>query len=373
MSIDSSAPLIPATRSRRTLDVQTVVPVLGMVLLVGAIVAGFDLWLVRFANRHRSESGAQFFAAALKAKQSSKPAEALELFRSAYNRNPRNPEYHFAFAQALLSAGRSVEGQAAVEQFLAAHPAHGAANAQMARLLSTSGDWQRAAWYYHRALYGEWTQSTDLRAIRFELAEMLAQHQAREQLVSEVVLLTAEPPRPGEAARLASLHLAGGDWARAEQIYRTLLRSEGDSPLLLAGLARAQFGLGRYAIAERTFRRAVASGPTDANVAKDFALAISVNAMDPTIRSLAAAEKHRRAHELAAALVAALRKCASGSPGVAEAQTVLASHRNARNSGRDAEVDLDMIDRLWPSREAVCGNGLELSRAVELVIAHITR
>ncbi len=56
-----------------------------------------------------------------------------------------------------------------------------------------------------------------------------------------------------------------------------------------------------------------------------------------------------------------------------DANTALAAHRTARNAGRDTEADLDLIDRLWPSREALCGSGLDLAHPVGLVIAHITR
>jgi Flp pilus assembly protein TadD len=367
------APLPRRNGSLRTLDAQKVVPVFALVLMVGAAVAFFDLLIVRAADKHKMQTGTRLFEQGLAAKHEGRTAEALELLRSAYNQNPRNPEYQLAFAQALDLAGRTREGTVALEDLLTRHPAHGPANAEMARVLSRTPDWQRAAWYYHRALYGEWRGSPDHRSLRFELADLLARHNAREQLVSEVVLLEVEPLDAPEAKHLARLQLAAGEWARAEDLYRSLLRATPDDPELLAGLARAQLGTGRYVAAERGLRRALSAGASDDRVRQDLELVTRINEMDPTLRRLAPADKHRRAHELASSLLGILEKCSPGNAVFVDAALALKEGRGKRNQLALAEADLDLFERLWGVREQACGPAIELPRSLQLLAAQLTK
>lgn len=128
------APIPRRNGSLRTLDAQKVVPVFAFVLTVSAAVAFFDLLLVRAAEKHKAETGTRLYEKGVAAKRQGRTAEALELLRSAYNQNPRNPEYQLAFAQALDLAGRTREGAVALENLLTRHPANGPANAEMARV-----------------------------------------------------------------------------------------------------------------------------------------------------------------------------------------------------------------------------------------------
>jgi thioredoxin-like negative regulator of GroEL len=357
----------------RTLTAQRVVPVFAMVLAVIVAFALFDLLLVRTANQHRSETGTRLFEIARAARHEGDPNRTLELFRAAYNQNPGNPEYHLAFARALNAAGRPREGHAALEELLSRQPAHGPANAEMARVLSHTEDWQRAAWYYHRALYGEWNADPDLRALRFELANLLARHGAREQLVSEVVLLDAEASKPGEAEDLARLQLAAAEWARAERQFRSLLRESPDDPELLAGLARALTGSARYVAAERVFRRAVSAGSSDTSVQNELELVTRVNAIDPTLRKLSPEEKHRRSHQLASMLLTVLAKCSPRNPKLEESERELKDHERKRNHLALAEADLDRFDALWGARNQICGADIQVPDTLRLLAPQLTK
>ena len=359
--------------SLRTLKAQRVAPVFAVVLAVSAVVAFFDVLLVRAAEQHRSETGTRLFENGVAAKREGRAAAALELFRSAYNHSPGNPRYHLAFAQALDAAGRSREGRAALEDLLARYPAHGPANAEMARVLARGGEWQQSAWYYHRALYGEWTGSPELRSLRFELADLLASHNAREQLVSEVVLLDAEAVDAAESRHIARLLVAAGEWGRAEGLYRSLLQATPQDPELLAGLARAQLGTGKFVAAERSFRRAVDAGNPEQKVREELELVSRINSMDPTLRRLAPEDKHRRAHELASTLVGILEECSPGAPVLSEAAAALADHERKRNHLALAEADLDAFEGLWTSRRQTCGKDPELPRSLVLLAAQLTK
>lgn len=348
---------------RKTIDAQTVLPVFLVALGIAGVIAAGDVMLVRVAGDHRTETAGRVYQRAVEARETGSAQEALELFRRSFNESPSNPRYQLAFAQALRAAGRVSESRSALERMLAAHPAHGGANAEMARILAAHGDWQNAAWYYHRALYGEWTDKPDLRKLRFELAGLLASNGAREQLLAEVVLLTSEPLEPGESRRLAQLLLTAEDWTRAERQYRSLLRTEPNNPHLLVGLARAQMGSGRYIAAERTFRRAVQVGGIDPAAKRELALIQTVNGMDPTLRGLSGTEKHRRAHEITTQLAAVLKQCPGHNPLVEEAELALSRHGRIRNPLAVAEADLELFDQLW----AVRSTGCKIPRELQLL------
>lgn len=339
-------------------------------LLVTGLFAAADVMLVRLVHRHRAETALQVFERAVGAREQRRVQEALELFRRALNESPSNPAYRLAFAEALRAAGRVEEARVALERLLDAHPAHGGANAELARILAEQGDWKNAAWYYRRALYGEWKDDSELRKLRFDLASLLAKHGAREELLAELLLLTATPLDAPESRRVGQLFLAAEDWNRAEREYRELLRDAPQDPNLLTGLARAEAGQGRYLAAERTYRRAVRAG-AGASAEAELKLLSAVNVLDPTIRGLGAQEKHRRAHELTALMTDVIRECVPDHPSVAEADTVLA-HRQVRSRGAAADQDLELFEALWQAHRDACLSAV-LPRELQMLGEQLVR
>jgi tetratricopeptide (TPR) repeat protein len=359
-------PIASQVGDSRSLDARKVIPVFVFVLALTAALASFDVLLVRVALKQRSETGSRLFERGNEAKRVGKIADALELFRAAHNQRPSDPKYHLAFAQALRSIGRARESQIALEDMLNRYPAHGPANAEMARSLAQTDNWQDAAWYYHRALYGEWNPPADLVALRFELADLLAKHNAREQLLSEVVLLNANAGEAG-SRHLARLQLTAGDWHRGEQLYRAMLRANPVDPELLGGLARALLGSGRYLAAERTFRRAINAGSTDPAVTAELDLVTEINQSDPAVRGLDVEERHKRAHELASTLIALFRSCSKDDSLLRDSEQVLEGHRRSRNLARDSDADLDIVEQVWSVRHELCGAGFQVPKKVEVL------
>ena len=84
----------------KSLDGCKVIPVFVSVVAVTGAFTLSDVFLVRVALKHRTETGSKPFTRANEAKSAARNTEALQLFRAAHNRNPSNPEYHLAFAQA---------------------------------------------------------------------------------------------------------------------------------------------------------------------------------------------------------------------------------------------------------------------------------
>ncbi len=342
---------------------------LGVIVIALALFAA-DVALVRVAASHRSESGVLLHSAGTVALARGDYAHALEQFRAAHNHAPENLAYHLAFADALKRTGRTAESRAALNAILGRSPAWGPANAEMARALARDGEAQRAAWYYHRALYGEWPADTDLRSLRFELAELLARSGTREQLISELVLLDAESARPEDRPKLAALLLAAGQWDRSLGLYKELATTEPANPEFILGKARALEGLGRFVAAERELRAAVSTGHTDARLNDALAFATRVNSLDPTLRRLSSAERHRRAHELLDLLITSLKRCNPDRTDLDENSQRLATHQRGRFREEYTEQDLQSFEELWISQHSACE---QTPRELATVAALLTR
>jgi tetratricopeptide (TPR) repeat protein len=316
--------------------------------------AAIDVLLVRIARQHRSAIGRRLYLRAQSASSAGNAHEAVELFRAAHNQDPSNPDYHLGFVRALRSVGREREAIGAVRDLLRRLPADGLANVEMARLLVPSGDWRQAAWFYHRALYGNWSDSPDLRGLRFELADLLAEHGARAELLAELLLLDASSADEPELRRLGTLLLKAEAWSRAEELYRGLLRHNPSDAELWTGLGRAQLAAATYAAAERSFRRAIRLGASERAVGRELQLVMRLEEVDPTARRLSARERHKRAHQLAASLLDSMRGCSANVAAVRAADTALRSHSASAGTLSATESDFDVVERLWTSRETIC-------------------
>jgi tetratricopeptide (TPR) repeat protein len=357
----------------RAVSAQVLVPVfMGAAAVIG-VLAVLDVLLVRIAHRERLEDGQWLFERAHDARAAGRRQEALELFRSAYNHAPGNLEYRIGFIRALRVTGREAEARTALESMLERVPANGPANIELARSLASSGRWRDAAWYYRRGLYGEWRSPPDVVALRFELADLMAANGAYQELLSELLLLDVPPVRETQTRRLARLFLTAQSWTRAEELYRTLLRNNSSDGALWAGLGRAQFGNASYVSAERSLRRAAMLIPEDTHLRAELELVTNVTNLDPTARRLLPAEKHRRAHELASAVLAAIEVCAPGDEKLAEVRTALGKHRRGRNHLAFAEADLDLVEQLWTIGQHKCGGPLRVTEPVRLLIEQLQK
>jgi tetratricopeptide (TPR) repeat protein len=209
--------------------------------------------------------------------------------------------------------------------------------------------------------------------LRFELASLLAEKGAAQELLSELLQLDTAAVREYKAENLAQLFLAAGSWSRAEQLYRALLRRNSSDAELWKGRARAQFGMGNYGAAERSLRRAASLRPDDAAIAEELQLAREVTNLDPMERRLGGSEKHRRAHELATAVLVAVESCAPEHSSVSSAHAELEKHKRTRNRLAAAETDLDLVDQLWELGEQVCPSPLRVPEPTRLVVAQLRK
>jgi tetratricopeptide (TPR) repeat protein len=352
--------------STRALQVRKVIPVLAAAFAAIVVFAALDVLLTRITEARRSASARWSYSQGERLSASGRLSDASDLFRAAYNQDPANSAYQLALIAALRRAGELDQAKLTVGRLLEKSPADGAANIEMARILAHSGDWRNAAWYYHRGLYGQWRTPIELVPLRFELADFLASNHATEDLLAELPLLDREVTDPMNRRHVGKLLIAAQSWRRAEDLYRSLLRTSESDGELWAGLGKAQLGAGEYEAAERSLIKANAY-LRDADIQRGLQLAANVNDLDPTRRGLSATERHRRAHEIASAVVAAVENCAPGDATVQSAKAALV-HRRNQKAADSAESDLDLTEETWTAGEKVCGGTIPVREPVRRVI-----
>ncbi|HVV44225.1 MAG TPA: tetratricopeptide repeat protein, partial [Bryobacteraceae bacterium] len=165
---------------------------------------------------------------------------AIESFRAAIANQRESMEYPLELGRALRTAGRLQEAESTLEDLLKSNAMDGSANLAIARVFVRQGDFEAASFYYHRAIYGQWKadnlQKSRLQ-VRFELADLLARNDRKQELLAELLPLQTEAP--GDSAtqqKLADLFLTAGSPVRAEQIYRDQLRIHPRDAALRNGL-----------------------------------------------------------------------------------------------------------------------------------------
>ena len=85
------------------------------------------------------------------------------------------PEFQLALSRALSAAGRFSDAETMLADLLERDGMNGPANLAMARVLAKEGRLTESVSYYHRAIYGQWTQNTLANRVqaRFELVDLL--------------------------------------------------------------------------------------------------------------------------------------------------------------------------------------------------------
>jgi Flp pilus assembly protein TadD len=215
-----------------------------------------DVLLKRITVARRAANADWSYAEGERLANAGDYSRAVDRFRSAYNQNPANHQFQLALIAALRRAGEVDQAKLTVGRLLEKFPADGAANIEMARILARGGDWRNSAWYYHRGLYGQWKSPVSLVSLRFELADLLAAHNATEDLQAELPLLDREIVDLSEQQRLGKLLLEAHSWKRAEELYRSLLRKAGCDGELWSDLGQAQLGSGDYRASQHSFDQA---------------------------------------------------------------------------------------------------------------------
>jgi tetratricopeptide (TPR) repeat protein len=310
-------------------------------------------------------------------------AAAIDFFRRAHTLDRTNRDFDVALASAQLTAGRATDAEQTLVDVLTRNSNDGRANFLMARVRMAQDRFDDAVAFYHRAIYGSWSDggAADKTAARLELADQLAKRDRREELLSELLLLDATAARnPALAKRLAGLYLEAGSAARAETAYRDILHKNPADADAFKGLGEAELQRGEFRLAHAAFSGALKYRPDDAQAVARVQLADELAKLDPTSRRLGSAEKFARSSQILYRVEAETLDCLKGQPAPGQLHDLLAASAKLRAeksvampSNEAAETRLEMAEQIWKARLQTCSTQPSADDPLRILIAKMER
>ena len=316
--------------------------------------------------------------------------EAIREFRDALGFARQEPEYRLGLAQALFRAGRYSKAEAYLGQLRGADPTSGIVNLLLARLAAADGRVDEAVSHFRTAIRGRWEDGDAQRrlALRFELVQLLLDHDRRQQLTAELLDLEETLPdhRPTQH-RVASLMLKVGLFGRASELYQSVLNDDPRDRVALLGRGDAEFELGNYLTARTQYNRAQALR-RDGRTQQRVDLCNQILVLDPTRRGINLAERFRRSKVLLDRAQAALLACHNPAgdalvgpvpplPGTLAEELDAADRaltdRRASASVEGVEANTGLAERIWSHVSQVCGDEVPSDTPLLGVMAKLAR
>lgn len=334
----------------------------GLVFLAIAALWVADTFLARM---ERSESGveaARLFEEGRALMERGDNADAIERIRDALSFERTNRFYQQVLAQAQLAAGKTADAEATLSGLLQSDPTEGQANLIMGRVLAKEERFPEAISYFHRAIYGQWERDAAqnrLRA-RFELIDLLARRDSKEDLLAELLPVQDQVPRDLQTrARMGRLFLRAGSPTRAAGIFRGMVQEAPVRAEGYAGLGESEFAQANYREAQRDFETALRLAPAD-DVRKRLELCGELLALDPTLRGLSPTERLSRSRKLVEMARKEVSKCG-------------ATDLDKQAAAQVTEANLDLAEELWQARAKECKSQPAADDPVALVMARLAR
>jgi Flp pilus assembly protein TadD len=339
-------------------------------LAVAGIMVGLyaiDQSLASLEAREVNAQAARLYTEGQKLLNGGKAAAAVDDFRRAHTLERTNRNFDFALASAQLTAGRTADAEATLTELLERNTNDARVNLLMARVRVVEGRFDDAVAFYHRAIYGTWTDGgeADKTGARLELAEQLAKRGRSEELLSELLLLDREAQKdPKLAMKVAGLYLEAGSAQRAEAAYRELARANAQDAEAWEGLGQAELQMGEYRAAHGAFAKA----ERDPQLVQ---LADRLAEIDPTSRRLASSEKFRRSQEVLRMAENAAMDCLKGAAPpdglrdlLASAEKFRAERVGAMPSNEAAEARLAAAEQIWKEKPQGCATSPDDALAI---------
>jgi tetratricopeptide (TPR) repeat protein len=354
---------------------------IGLVFLAIAAIFAVDTFLAGMERKESRIEAARLFKQGQTLMERGENAQAIGRIRDAISIERGNRDYPRTLAQAQLAAGETAAAEATLTDLLQTNSTDGLASLIMARVLVKQGRFTEAVSYFHRAVYGQWDHdaaANRLRA-RFELIDLLAVRNSREELLAELLPIGDQPPRDLDMrTRLGRLFLLAGSPARAAVLFRGVLRDAPDNADAYAGLGQAEFAQSQYRAAQRDFQAALRLAPDNQAARKSLGLSNELLTLDPMLRGLGQEERFRRSLKLVELTQGEVGQCAGPQPApelqelLDMASKALKAHVSAARQSDAADSNLDLAERLW-ARWKECQPPPAADSPLALVMARIAQ
>ena len=353
---------------------------LGLTLVAIATLFVADTFLARTERAETMVEAAREFEQGRVLMQRGKDAEAIERIKDAIANARGTSDYRRLLAQAQFAAGRTADAETTLAELLQSDATDGLASLTMGRVLVGEGRFEEAISYFHRAIDGRWNQDPagNRLRVRFELVELLAQHNSKEELLAELLPLQEQAPGdPRTRTRIGRLFLLAGSPARAAEVFRGILRDAPANAEAHAGFGEAEFAQGNYRAAQRNFQAALRLAPDDRAARQHLDLCDELLALDPTMRGLGPPERFQRSLKLIEFTIDDISQCLGRNPSpelqelLDEAGKALKAHVGVARQSEVAESNLDLAEQLWQARKKDCRLAPDSDSPLALVLARL--
>jgi tetratricopeptide (TPR) repeat protein len=353
-----------------------------LVFLAIAALFAADLFLAKTERAESQVEAARLFGQGRVLMQRGENAEAIERIKDAMAIERGNRGYQSTLAQAQLAAGKTSDAESTLTELLQSDSTDGLASLMMGRVLVKEGRFAEGVTYFRRAIYGRWNQDAAGNRLRtrFELIDLLAQRNSKEELLAELLPVQDQSPRDLKVqARLGRLFLLAGSPARAAEVYRGILQDAHANADAYAGLGEAEFERGEYRAAQRDYQAMLRLAPDDKAVRRRFDICNELLMLDPTRRGLVPVERFSRSLKLVELTLSETSKCIGQNPSselqglLDEAATALKAHVSAAHQSQVSESNLDLAEQLWQARKKECKSPPAADRPLTLVLARLAQ
>lgn len=354
----------------------------GLVFLAIAAIFVADTFLAKTERAEDRVAAARQFEQGRVLIERGENAEAIERIKDAISIERGNRDYLRTLAQAQLGAGKTAGAEATLTDLLESDPTDGLVSLIMARVLAKERRFPEAISYFHRAIYGHWNQDAAenrLRA-RFQLIDLLAQRNSKEELLAELLPVQGHAPRDLKTqTRMGQLFLLAGAPARGADVFRGILHDDPANADAHAGLGEADFARGNYRAAQRELQTALRLAPDDQATRRRLDLCDELLVLDPTMRGLGPAERFHRSLKLVELTLDQARDCTGENPSpemrglLDKAGTALNVHLSAVRQGEAVEANLDLAEQLWQARKKECKSPPAADSPLVLVLARLAQ
>ncbi len=349
-------------------------------LLVAAIMIALfvaDRSMANWERRELRREAEQRYREGMQELKTGKVVDAVNDLQRAQSLFRNEERYSLAFIQALMAAGRIDEAEARVRELLARTSNDGEANLMMARLEATKGDFNDADSFYHRAIYGSWPSNAAQHRldVRLELAQSLAKRDAKQQLLSETLILQNQADANPELEKtVAQLFIAAGSPLRAAAVYRQMAVQNPLNVEAYRGEGEAQLLAGEFRAAQSAFLSALRREPGDQDVTARLRFTNALAQLDPTPRRLSTAEKYRRSTRILELVRTQLQDCHGPEEDkpLEEIDTALKTKPKIITNEL-TETRLSRAERLWEYRKKACPAPPDPNDALPLIMAKLSQ
>jgi tetratricopeptide (TPR) repeat protein len=355
---------------------------IGLVLLAIVALFAVDMFLAGLERVETRAEAARLFQQGRVLMQSGDNAEAIKRIKDAIAIERGNRDYRRTLAQAQLAAGNTADAETTLTELLQSDSSDSLASLIMGRVLLKEDRFAEAITYYRRAIYGHWNddEAGNRLRLRFELIDLLAQGNSKEELLAE--LLPTQEQAPGDVrtqTRLGRLFLLAGSPVRAAEVFRGILHDAPTNADAYDGLGEAEFARANYRAAERGFVAGLRLAPHDQAIRQRLDLCNELLGLDPTLRGLGPAERFHRSLKLVELTLDETGQCIGRNPSpelqglLDKAGKALRTRVNAAHQSEVSESNLDLAEQLWQARRKECKSPPASETPLALVLARLAQ